>query len=253
MVDHNSLNVGDIVYHVTRNKYNFSYHVEPLYITDIFIDGLVCEKIVLKEDRLINNIPYNDFKTPTPWRKLPRGWTYNTELYIHDFCKHDNMPVYHINNTEEIKSGIKCGDLILGTNKDWSHIEVEIDKNLGYRLIRKYNSDEYHGYVRVNYYEAYSTYDEAQKWIDNYEAELARQSELSDEEWSIEQIEHTVNKYVSINYADEDVRKDHKDKLMNYFTSLKNIEDIETRVSVNGIEWKYWKNKKWGKIEDNLL
>jgi hypothetical protein len=36
---------------------------------------------------------------------------------------------------------------------------------------------------------------------------------------------------------------------MKRLLELKNVEDIETRVYDGGVQWKYWKNKRWKKLE----
>ena len=33
------------------------------------------------EIRLINGVPFDDFQSETEFKKVPKGWTYNTDLY----------------------------------------------------------------------------------------------------------------------------------------------------------------------------
>lgn len=33
------------------------------------------------EIRLINGIPFEEFQSETEFKKVPKGWTYNTDLY----------------------------------------------------------------------------------------------------------------------------------------------------------------------------
>lgn len=253
MINSKDINIGDIVYYVRRDGYMYQPVVKFGQVNDMFSNGVYVYSILPKEDRLINGVPYNDFVTPTKWQKLPKGWTYKTDLFTIGYNYNENLKNIHINNPDEILKGLDNGDLILGDKKDYSHIEAEITKENGFRLIRKSDSNWHYYATTVGYNEIYKTYDEASQWIADYNKELKRQSELTDKEWSLEQIENTVKKYIYVCYIDEEVRKEKIDKYMNYFTNLNNVEDIETRATVDGIQWKYWKNKKWNNITEDML
>lgn len=254
MLSHNDVQIGDVIYFVSREGYNYEYVIKFGQITDIWSDGVCIYNIFPKENRLINGIPYDEFSTPTKWQKLPKGWTYNTQLFTLETSDEDKetLSKIHVNNPEEIKQGIKDGVLITANQKDYSHIETEITKE-GFRLIRKYD-DDFGYYSRIYHWndKIFKTYEDAKQWIDDYNAELKRQSELTDEEWSIEQIQNTVHNHFAIKFVDKDVKKEKEKRVMDYFLSLKNIEDVEVRSHCGHLQWKYWKNKKWNNIPDDI-
>ncbi len=258
MINHNELKIGDIVYFVDRARYTYEYVVNVGVVDDIFVDGVILCRLCTKECRLVNGIKYDDFVTPTRWMKLPKGWTYNTPLYNLTYEDDNNyeafLKIYSIKNKEDILEALDLGYLIRADKKDYSYIDVEIDKQLGYRLIRRYCAKEVinTGTTRMCN-QIYSSYKEAEKWIDDYVEELKRQSKLTYKEWSLEQIQRTVDRYLNFTFSDESVRAEKRDKLMEYFKELKNVEDIETRLFDGQIEWKYWKNKKWNSISNNIV
>ena len=91
----------------------------------------------------------------------------------------------------------------------------------------------------------YSSYQDAKLEVDLYERELKRQAELSDYDWSVEQIQHDIARYVQYNKLD----KTAMDETLAWFTKQPNVEDIETRFFAGNLEWKYTKNKKWKAFE----
>ena len=257
MVTHEQLKIGQVVYFIMNDGYNYQKRIHFGIVDDMFSDAVSIKMYTQKEIRLIDGVPYNDFKTPTHWQKLPKNWTYKTEL-IH-LSYDNNIPedvkkYCNVDNPDDILKLIERGWLIPNENKDWSHIETEIDSKFGWRAVRKFDGYTYHpSYVSYHYFDIYASYEEALKYIRDYEAELNRQSELTDVEWSLELIENNVSRYVTYNYTDEEVELDKKNKIMDWFKTLKSIEDVETRLFGSSIQWKYWKNKKWLDIDENLL
>ena len=96
---------------------------------------------------------------------------------------------------------------------------------------------------------AFKTYEEAQAVIDAHEAEWKRQSELTDEEWSKEEIERDLERArVSHNFSVEDC-----DKIRDFLFGMDHIDSIETRIYCGEFQWKYEKNKRWNSIDiDNI-
>ena len=76
-------------------------------------------------------------------------------------------------------------------------------------------------------------------------SEFTRQANLSDYDWSVEQIDKTLNRWKKFVDASDKEVEQYRDWLL----SMDNVEDIETRISNGNIQWKYWKNKKWNYIE----
>lgn len=75
--------------------------------------------------------------------------------------------------------------------------------------------------------------------------EFERQLKLTDEEWSIEQIEETLQRWQKISDATDKEVAEYKDWLL----KLSDISDVETRIFGGQIQWKYEDKKRWNYIE----
>ena len=125
-----------------------------------------------------------------------------------------------------------------------ANIEVDITRD-GYKLIKKYPRDDNHASrISVRPDRLYFTYDEAKEEVDKNIAEFTRQANLSEYDWSVEQIDKSLNLWAALHGINDKVKKAHRDWLL----AMKDVENIETRV-FGDIQWKYWKNKKWNNIE----
>ena len=91
----------------------------------------------------------------------------------------------------------------------------------------------------------YFTYEEAKKEVEDNIAEFHRQANLSDYDWSVEQIDKTLNLWKRLSDSSENEVKQYRDWLL----GMSNVEDIEVRLFGGNIQWKYWKNKRWMNIE----
>ena len=96
--------------------------------------------------------------------------------------------------------------------------------------------------VTIPVSKCYSTWDEAEAEVNANIAEFERQANLSDYDWSVEQIEKTLNR-ARVFLHDSQV-----EQIREYLLSLPNVEDIETRIALDQFQWKYWKNKKWNNV-----
>ena len=239
--------ISSIVYYVTH-KYDISFGVVIAH----FAGEVMLQKYDVNSPRIINGIPEKEFETPSRWQKFPKGWTYNTKLINIEYENFDYVQgVYHeknliMNNSDNIKKLIDDGILIKVNDKDYCRFETEIDKKNGWRIVRKYNVQDYHpSTVTVRFDKVYSTYAEAKKIINDIRAEWKRQAALSDREWSIEQIDKTLNHWQQV-YR---VSDEQKQKCRDWILELKDIENVEVKLSHGFIQWKYIKNKRWSTIE----
>lgn len=243
--------IGSVVYYIKMRPYElirFGQYEVAFGIVEDHYPGTVCVQLYEPFDRReINGIPIKQFETPSKWQKLPKGWTYNTELFKLSFTKPSDkwFKEFRLDNPEHILEAIKDGSLVKVQENDHAHIETEIDKNKGWRIVRNYPFGEYHPtYESISFHEIYATYQEAKDVIDKIEAERKRQAELSDYEWSVEQIDHDLDRWARFYSIPDDI----KQKYRQWLLSRDNVEDIETRVAEGGIQWKYDKNKKWMNI-----
>lgn len=236
---------GDVVYWVGRRRHSpYEYYVDYGIVDEEFSDAVCVDRLHIRDNRYINDIPYKEFPSVTKWQKLPKGWTYNTKLFVMEWRNNDwaVLNTLRIDNPEDIKKALELGILVYLKDYDQTVPHSEIDKKLGWRIKKEYDNSTYiYPHVSLQKDNAFKTYAEAQAVIEAQEAEWKRQSELTDEEWSIEQIDHDLQRWTKIyNKSPEEVQK-----VRDFLLGMDKIEDIETRVFGEDFQWKYWKNKKW--------
>lgn len=240
-------NEGDIVYWC-HNLGNGKYEVKFGRVDKQFGDVVVIDYLETRDRRLVNDVPIKEFKDEQRYRKLPKGWNYNTELVKFSYSplsEEEFVLVIDITNPKSIKEAYEKGYLVKAEENFHGNIEAEITKE-GYRIIKKYTAWSHHiNYISINPWKVYFTYDEAKKEVDDNIAEFTRQASLSDYEWSVEQIDKTLNRYKTLYSANEDQIQAIRDFLL----GLDKVEDVEVRLHDGNIQWKYWKNKKWLNVE----
>lgn len=244
-INRKEIPIGKVVFFIKKNGYKWSVAfgtIEEHYTSEICV-----QLYEFADRRLINGIPVDEFETPTKWQKLPKGWSYDTELFT---LSHEEMPEtakkLHINVPEDIIKAINEGILVKVQSVDHCHFDTEIDSKKGWRIVRKYPMFDHHpSYVSLMPCEVFRTFEEAEKVIALHEAEFERQANLSDLDWSIEQIDKDIDRWASM-YA---ISADEKSRCRERIMSIDNLEDVETRIFSGSIQWKYSKNKRWMNIE----
>lgn len=239
-------NSGDIVYwcHQCGHKYSVHYGM----VDEQFSDAVVIDYLVPRERRRVDGIPIDEFQSEQKYRKLPKGWTYNTELFKltwDDFTPEEQEFVLDISKPEALREAYDKGYLVKDSTIFHGVIEEDITKE-GFRIIKKYPMWQHHiDHTSVRPDKVYFTYEEAKKEVDENVAEFHRQASLSDYDWSVEQIDKTLDMWKAFNDASDRDVKVYRDWLLD----MKDVENIETRLWGNEIQWKYLKNTRWNYIE----
>lgn len=236
---------GDVVYWVERCRHSpYEYYVNYGIVDEEFSDVVCADRLHIRDNRYINDISYKEFPSVTKWQKLPKGWTYNTELFAMEWRNNDwpLLTALRIDNPEDIKTALEKGILVYLKDYDQTVPHSEVDKKLGWRIRKEHDNSSYvYPHISLQKDNAFKTYAEAKAIIDAQEAEWKRQSELTDEEWSIEQIDHDLQRWAKIySKSPEEMQR-----VRDFLLGIDKIEDIETRVFDGDFQWKYWKNKKW--------
>lgn len=235
---------GDIVYWCHQSGHKYSVHWgmvdEQFNRSVVYVDYLAP-----KERRLVNGVPIDEFKSESKYKKLPKGWSYNTRLFeitSEDIDEKEKSYKLDIRNPDNIKELYEKGLLVKKSTIFDGEIDAEITKD-GYRIVKKYLPYRNNiTSVSIRPDKLYLSYEEAQREVDDNIAEFIRQSELSDYEWSVEQIDKALNRC----YDKTDTeKKQYRDWLL----EMDNVEDIEVRVIGGEIQWKYWNKKRWANIE----
>lgn len=245
---------GDIVYWC-EHKGNANYSVSYGMVDEEYYGTIVVDYLMPRERRLIDGVPIEDFQSEQRFRKLPKGWTYNTKLFemtLRETISENELKLLGLDSIDElinfdttkpdnVKRLVDLGLFVKAETIYQGHIEAEITKD-GFRIIQSY---PYYIHPKkqasIHPSKLYFTYDEAKKEVDGNIAEFFRQASLSDYDWSAEQINKTLNHWQKI-YDKSDVKKNEYKK---FLFDLKNIEDIEIRLFGGEIQWKHWNNKKW--------
>ena len=237
-------NIGDIVYWCSREGYKFSVKwgmiVDQVRRSLTYIDYLSP-----KETRLVNGVPIDEFKSEDKFRKLPKGWSYNTRLYEITHTDELKGIPFDVKNPECIKDLYDKGLLVKDSTLFHGVIEEEIN-NQGYRIRKTYPM--YHNHIsNISIYpdKLHDNYADAKKEVDENIAELHRQANLSDYDWSVEQLDNTLNRWQGL----YDISDLHKADYRNWLLSMDNIEELEVRLVGGDIQWKYDRLKRWNNIE----
>lgn len=219
---------------------------------EYFHDALYIKLLHLKDTRLINNIPYNEFKTPTRKQKLPKKWTYRTSLFTEgdDTSCYKEFRKIKISNPKTILDAYDKGYLIDAEKYDASWIESVIEQD-GYYLTRKYPSvyncpeRRVKPYIFVPYHKVYRTYEEAQRVIDDWEAEQQRRAAQTDYEWNAENLDYELDRFQYMyNKSNEDIQQ-----IRDFILALPNFEDLEFKVFNGVFQFKNCNKKKWRNAE----
>lgn len=195
------------------------------------------------DNRLVDGIPYKDFPECTEWRKLPKGWSYDTALHtITAVPTEERFKNLKINNPKDIEYAINEGHLVKVQDKDYSHIAEDIDRLNGYRLRKTWQNSEYHpDWVHVPWDRVFSTYEEAYEVYKAYESELIDLSKMSDRDWAIREMNRVVRMSKGLcQITDEDALK-----CIEYMLDREDLEDLEFRLYLGRPQYKKFKNKKW--------
>ena len=241
-----SFPIGSVVYFLKQKKHSSEKDVEFGTVIEHYASEIAIQLYEPLDIRKINGIPVKEFETPTPWQKLPKGWAWNTKLFEIDWDVPKNMIGYTFNsmNPQSILKAIEDGALVKVSDNDHATFRSEVDSKQGWRIVREYDG-WYSDYCTIPFYHCYATYGEAQAELNEILAENQRQAELSDRDWSIEQIDRTLDKWAYLYAITPETKQQVRDRLM----ALDNLDDVVIRLSDGGIDWKYDNKRRWQRIE----
>lgn len=124
---------------------------------------------------------------------------------------------------------------------------TEIEKG-SWRPVLKYGDE-----VSQNDYLAksmvFSTYDDAQKLVDAIRQEYAWVASLTDREYSLLEMDKTLNHLVRGGMDESDARR-----IADHMIKMKNIEEMEFRPYLGKFQWRYYDRPKWLTVNpENIL
>lgn len=244
---------GDIVYFTTYDwrsgKYgtNFGVAEEPLEDGTCYVD-LVC----FADYRYINGIHINDFLSETEWRKLPKDWTYDTELFTVEDRTPDEVRERYaktaVADVAAIKALIRDGCLILAKDRFNGVVEAEIDRHKGWRIVKHYPSwtvnyaNQTKTYERFQEKDLYPTFSEALKRAAKLEKTRKALLNLTDDEWSKLEIEKVISRFP---------RKEQKKyrAWVEEITKTVPVFDLVVRRFDGKLQWRLEQEKEWKEVQ----
>lgn len=237
------LRAGQIVYYVTLDNRNVDWGI----CKDFYADGYGLELYEMPDFRTICGVPIRDFEFNQPRRKLPKDWRWETDLvHIGSSMNEEVKQKYlelRIDNPQALLDAVRSGLLVKPSSQSTAcDIEADINKD-GYTIVQKFpywkRSRPDTACVRSD--RCFHTYAEAAAIVDCYYAELKRQAELSDYDWSVEQIDHVLERWKAI-YG---VSPDGISAIRQWLLGQKDVADLVVRIYGGELQFKYDRQKRW--------
>lgn len=275
---------GDIVYFINYDrkvpKINRRYRVDVGMIYDdcFWNNEVKISLLAPKDSRLVNGVPWNEFKTPTKImslvqndRKLSPYEIYNKYVHI----THEKTSVFYkdidISNRDEIVKYVLSKDLIPLIERDNSYISFRYDdSSKGYYLTREY--DPYiHPFIYIprycnqfvwenndklyysNIFSVGFDYNKIKTLCDdlNKLQELRKEKidNMTELDFVIEEIDDICGKYNKI-YCDDIY---YIRAVKQWLLEKKNADKLCVRLYCGDIQWKYEQNSKWQKVDKDEI
>lgn len=275
---------GDIVYFINYDrkvpKISRHYRVDVgMVYDDCFWNNEVkISLLVSKDNRLVNGVPYNDFKTPTKIMSFEKNDKNLKDYEIHDkyvditYQKSSfSYKDLNISNRDEIAKYVLSKDLVPLAEIDNSHISLIYEDNgKGYYLTREY--DKYSNpYIYVpKYCNQFVWENEDKLYYSNIFSvgfdynkikvfcyDLNKLQELHKEkidnmtelDFVIEEIDDVCNKYNKM-YCDDIY---YTRAVKQWLLEKKNADKLCVRLYCGDIQWKYEQNSRWQKVDKNEI
>lgn len=252
---------GDLVYFINRGGlFTPYYYVDWGIVEDVYAGTYGLKLYELRDVRAIDGIPIKDYNfNSTKWRKLPKGWTYNTRLYSETEILTEEEREWRDEKVFEnglpaaiwAFEGIENGWLVTPSSQDKrAHIEAEVTSQ-GFRIVSKHpmyepssNNTIIHracDYVSIPFHQVYASHSEANEFIIEDRARLDKIANMTDREFFEYQVNTTLSKCDK--YTEEQ-----REKIKSMLFTDPKFEEIETRIWMGYLQWKYENNKNWKEI-----
>lgn len=235
--------INKIVYFVEERGGTFNIQFGLTEIFDEYKGKYLVVLYDLKDKRTVNDIPIDEFES-TPWEKYKGDIeSYWDKLVIGDSRTDEERLLMHklkYTNPDDIKTAIEQEIFVKRKPYPSARITIELSKDRKYiRFIKEIPhwvltyGEDHRTFEMVSPEDICETYEEAKIKQAELIQDLANFRGMSDEEWSIEEIDKTLKRI-----HDSALRQKYRDKLM----SMDNIADLEIcKVGENQILYRYFK------------
>ena len=234
--------VGDIVYYIDRIPDIGHYSIEFGVVAEVYTSEIYVNIYEPKRTRYVNGVDSEDLPYVGDWMKLPKNWRQKVFDLLDIRYEYPEEITTQKFDKEGLLKLIDEGILVLPSKNDHMRIETDISNN-GYRILKKpaYHYDYKPDGITLTDGEYYLTYEEASDKRNKIIAEMDRISNLTDKEWSIEQIDKTLTWFQRATGTPVDEVMKIYEKLL----ALNHIEDIETRYCNGRVQYKYTDQIRW--------
>lgn len=243
-MEHNAeFRAGDLIYFLTPDHKTVDWGI----CCETFCDGYGVELYELPDFRTVCGTPIKSFQFNHPRKKLPKDWTWQTDLccvrYDTEEATKEKYHGIHIHDPQSIRTAISNGALVHPSSQDAScTIDADITKE-GYTIVCKhpYWTKSRPDFQCIRRDNCYHSFQDAKAEADKYIQELRRQAELSDYDWSVEQIDHTLAMWQGITGASsEDVQKARM-----WLLAQKDVENLVVRIFSGHLQFKWDRQRRW--------
>ncbi len=277
-------NEGEIVFWIHRNPQNYlnyGYKIEYGIVTDQASKGNVVyiDRLQLRDDRLVNGIPYKEYCPPNIEYKIPKGhkkrYDDNDKKLIEKHCKITHIILTKeekniINELETTKStsnenvfakAYQMGLLVKVEDIDYSFLDVSYTKTT-YKICKYYPSskdirvkeDEIkRPYISIIPSQLYKSYKDAEEELNKTIMRIDYLNNLSDHDYFLHLLEETLGRYIYVATACYGINPDEVRKIANIYKQwiLDNydITNIDIRFFNGTIQIKKIDKNKWYDIE----
>ena len=190
--------------------------------------GAACiDYLAIKERRRVNGIPMEQFATEKEYHPLPKGWSYDTEMFRITWDDVLEKEKLNIRDPASIAEAVRTGLLVKKSTVFDGSIDTEITGSKGhlvYRLVKKWPSNicrEPSG-SKVLVTELCASYSEAEKRVEAARLEKIRVANLSDEEANDEEYPRRLSRFFDARTVE---------RMMTALRKLPNYGDIEIKVT----------------------
>ena len=223
----------------------------------------ICLQLIEPKDiRLFNGTPIIDLPKVSEWIPLPKG----RERVDCDTINVTTSEVLDLNidikNPQAILDAYHSSILVnIQDQESWANIRAEdwhdynfhgegklsgkLAPERTYRMLKEFSLHMYHPYYKVlPFFDVYATYNEAKMVADTINVENKRKTNLSPYDYSVEEIDKTLDLFCGYKFYDEELKTAIRKKLL----SLDNVEDLHTRIYGDQLQYRYEKQKSWKNV-----
>lgn len=264
------LKVGDIAYWVEREScgHYSGFWVKFGIVDEVWKDCYVVNYLVPYEEVVIviDGKSYNfktfaemqDFINNMSYRKLPKGWTYNTKLFTWEAIN-PIKPEGSIKNPEDVKKAVECGALVRPKMKVTNAgFPDDIVEKQGWKLrmsatFGRNSSNTYtQGNIPLDKRYTFSTWEDAEKFAKILREEKEWSANLTDSEYVETRILRVLNKAQERIFGENALTAEEAKRIYKFMIKQKRFDEIECRW-YDGFQWRYYDSKKWYTVNPDAL